>query len=251
MTLPARTWMLLLTLAASAVVQAGEVTVYAASSLTNAMTDLAKGWQQAHADGVKASFASSSTLARQIEAGAPADIFAAADAKWMDYLAERRLVDNASRRDLLGNTLVLVAPAGQPRTITMAKGMVPDFAGRLCMGDPASVPAGIYGKQALQFLGWWPALEKRLVGTEDVRTTLAFVERGDCPLGIVYETDARISNRVMIAGRFPVGAHDPVVYPFALLPGASPAARAFFQWLQGREAAAVFSRYGFMTLKKS
>lgn len=244
-------WILLLALAASAMAQAGELTVYAASSLTNAMTELAKGWQQAHGDAVKTSFASSSTLARQIEAGAPADIFAAADTKWMDYLAERNLVDKASRRDLLGNTLVLIAPAGQPRTIAMTKGAVPDFAGRLCLGDPASVPAGIYGKQAMQFLGWWPALEKRLVGTEDVRTTLAFVERGDCPLGIVYETDARISNRVMIAARFPAGSHDPVVYPFALLPGASPAARAFFQWLQGREAAAVFARYGFMPLKKS
>jgi molybdate transport system substrate-binding protein len=250
MRMQARQWMLLLALAASLGAQAGEVTVYAAASLTNAIKDISTAWKAAHKDDdIKTSFAASSTLARQIEAGAPADIFASADKKWMDYLAERGLIDKASRRELLGNTLVLVAPASQPVTVSVQKNVVPAFSGRLCIGDPASVPAGIYAKQALQNLGWWPALEKRYVGTEDVRTALAFVERAECPLGIVYETDAKISDKVVIAGRFPAGSHDPVVYPFALLPKASPGARAYFQWLQGPESAAVFSRYGFTVLK--
>lgn len=130
----------------------------------------------------------------------------------------------------------------------MEKGKAPAFTGRLCMGEPGRVPAGIYGKQALTRLGWWPVLEKRIVGTEDVRTTLAFVERAECPLGIVYETDARISHKVMVAGRFPAGVHDSVVYPFALLPNASAAARAFFTYLNGAEAQKVFVRHGFMIM---
>lgn len=246
----ARHWVLLFTLMGSMGAQAGEATLYAAASLTNALKDIATAWQAANSgDTLKTSFAASSTLARQIEAGAPAEIFASADRKWMDYLAERNLVDKASRRELLGNVLVLIAPAAEPATVAMAKGKVPDFKGRLCMGDPASVPAGIYGKQALTSLGWWPALEKRVVGTEDVRSALAFVERGECPLGIVYETDAKISDKVMIAGRFPAGSHEPVVYPFALLPGAGETAKRFFAWLQTAEAEGVFVRYGFTVLK--
>ena len=245
-------WMLLLAMAAGMNAQAAEITVYAAASLGNALQDIAADWKSAHpADGIKASFAASSTLAKQIEAGAPADIFASADKKWMDYLDDRKLIDTASRRDLLGNTLVLIAPAGKPVTASLRKGAaLPDFTGRLCIGDPASVPAGIYAKQALQAVGWWSALEKRYVGTEDVRTALAFGERAECPLGIVYETDAKISGKVVVVGRFPEGTHDPVVYPFALLPKASPSARAFFLWLQGSESAAIFSRYGFAVLKK-
>lgn len=247
----ARRWIVLLGLAGSMSAQAAEITVYAAASLSNAMKDISTAWLATHkADNIKASFAASSILAKQIEAGAPADIFASADKKWMDYLAERKLIDKASRRELLGNTLVLIAPASKPATVAMEKNKVPDFTGRLCMGDPASVPAGIYGKQALQNLGWWPALKGRYVGTEDVRTALAFVERGECPLGIVYETDVKISDKVMIAARFPAGTHEPVVYPFALMPKASPAAREFFRWLQGPESAAVFTRYGFVIFKK-
>lgn len=251
MRMRARKCVFLLALAGSTSAQAAEVTVYAAASLGNAMRDVAVVWRDAHKDDtVKTSFAASSTLAKQIEAGAPADIFASADKQWMDYLASRGLIDGASRRDLLGNTLVLIAPAAKPVTVALARGAaLPDFTGRLCIGDPASVPAGIYARQALQSIGWWPALEKRYVGTEDVRTALAFVERAECPLGIVYETDARISGKVVVAGRFPAGSHDPVVYPFALMPKASSDARAFFQWLQGPAAAAVFTRYGFTVLK--
>lgn len=241
--------LLLLVLCASAGVHAADITVYAAASLTNALRDIGKAWQATHPDtSIKASYAASSALAKQIEAGAPAEIYVSADRKWMDYLADRQLIERASRRDLLDNTLVLIAPAAEPRTVPMTPGKPPAFDGRLCMGEPGSVPAGIYGRQALTTLGWWPALAARVVGTEDVRTALAFVERGECPLGIVYETDAGVSTRVMIAGRFPAGTHDPVVYPAALLPSASPAAREYFRYMQGDAAKAVFARYGFRVL---
>lgn len=231
--------------------RAETVTVYAAASLNNALREVAAQWQKARPDDeVKASFAASSTLAKQIEAGAPASIYASADRRWMDYLQARGMIDAKSRRDLLGNELVLIAPQSQPQTLVMKKSQAaPVFNGRLCMGEPGSVPAGVYGKQALQALGWWQALQARVVATEDVRTALAFVERAECAMGVVYATDARISERVMIAGRFPADSHAPVVYPFALLPRASATARNFFSYLQSSEAGAVFQRYGFVLLK--
>lgn len=229
---------------------ASAITIYAAASLTNALQATATAWKAAgHDDTLRQAFASSATLARQIEAGAPADIYASADKQWMDYLDTRGLIEHASRRDVLGNTLVLVAPASEPMSATMRRDQPPRFEGPLCLGDPASVPAGIYARQAFNALGWWPALAKRVVATEDVRTALAFVERGECRLGVVYATDARISTRVMVAGEFPEATHAPVVYPFALLPGASPAARAYFTWLLGPEAASVFRNHGFRVLR--
>ncbi len=227
---------------------AADVRVSAAASLTNALKDVASAWQSGRDDKVVLNFAASSTLAKQIEAGAPADLFISADRKWMDYLDTRKLIERASRRDLLGNALVMIAPANEPRTIAMEKNKVPEFAGKLCMGEPSSVPAGVYGKQALQWLGWWDALHSRVVGAEDVRTALAFVERGECPLGIVYMTDARISSKVMVAGTFPAAAHDVIVYPVALLPLASPKAREFHDFLSSPAARAVFVRYGFVVL---
>lgn len=234
----------------SAMAHADGVMVYASASLTDAIKEVSSLWQSTRKDTIKSSFASSSTLAKQIGAGAPADIFVSADIKWMDYLASRQLIIPSSRRNLLGNALVMIAPASEPRKIAMTKGKAPAVTGRLCMGAPTSVPAGIYGKQALTNLGWWSALEKNIVGTEDVRTALAFVERGECPLGIVYETDAKTSTKVMVAGRFPPGVHDPVVYPFALLPNASPVAREFFIYLIGPEAQKVFVRHGFVILER-
>lgn len=227
--------------------QAEGVTVYAAASLSSSLREVVGLWRVRHpADNVRISFAASSTLAKQIAAGAPADIFLSADQQWMDYLASRRVIDVASRRNLLGNSLVLVAPAGRPVPVRLLKGApVPSFAGRLCMGEPGSVPAGVYGRQALQFLGWWPVLEQRIVATEDVRTALTFVERAACPLGIVYATDAAASRKVMILGVFPAASHAPVVYPLALLPGAPPAARELFDFLVSEAAAGVFRRHGF------
>jgi molybdate transport system substrate-binding protein len=227
------------------------VRVYAAASLTNALTDIAAAWAKENHPQPKLVLAASSTLARQIEAGAPADIFASADLRWMDYLDERHDVVTASRRNLLGNTLVLIVPKGRRFVIEMQ----PDFAieqafsTKLCMGEAASVPAGIYGKQALQSLGWWSRLQSRVVGTDDVRTALAFVERGECALGIVYATDAAISDRVEVLAPFPETSHDPIVYPFALLEGAGPEAPAFLDYLETVPAQAVFRKYGFELLK--
>lgn len=227
-----------------------DITVYAAASLTNALTELKKGYESGHDVAIKTSFAGSSTLAKQIEAGAPAQVFASADTKWMDYLQTRGLLQDSSRRDLLGNTLVLIAPKDKPLSLKVEKGFdLPGaFSGRVCTGDPASVPVGLYAREALQNLGWWTALEKRIVATDDVRTALAFVERGECPLGIVYDTDARISDKVTVVGRFPAGSHQPVVYPFALVKGASKASAEFFQYLQSDGAKAVFGKYGFAVL---
>lgn len=230
---------------------AGDVTLYAAASLTDVIKTLATSYEQSQpATHIKPSFASSSTLAKQIEAGAPAELYASADKQWMDYLQARQLIDKASRKDLLGNTLVLIAPVTQPRSVRMEKSQdfAASFTGKLCMGDPGHVPAGIYGKQALQSMGWWDGLEKRVVGTEDVRTALAFVQRGECPLGVVYATDAGSTSQVMIAGRFATGTHDAIVYPFALLPKASAEARDFYRYLQSDTAKAVFAKAGFAVL---
>lgn len=228
---------------------AEDVTVFAAASLSNALKDIGGVYQARFKDSrIRASFAASSTLAKQIEAGAPADVFMSADRKWMDYLADRNLIIKASRKDMLGNTLVLIAPASEAKSFAMLEGKPPELNGRLCMGEPASVPAGIYGKQALTNLRWWSTLEKQIVATEDVRTALSFVERAECPLGIVYETDARISNKVTVVGRFPAATHDPIVYPFALLPAAGNAARQFFKYLAEPEARAIFQKYGFVML---
>lgn len=241
--------LLLCSLVLAPCAQAGDVTVYAAASLTNVMKVLSASYESQHPVRIKSSFASSSTLAKQIEAGANADIFASADQQWMDYLQAHQLIEASSRKALLGNTLVLVAPTDQAAPVVMRKGQAPALKGYLCMGDPTHVPAGIYGKQALVSLDWWVALAKHMVATEDVRAALAFVQRGECQLGIVYATDAAISDKVVIVGRFPAGSHDPVVYPFALLPKASAEARDFFTYLQGRQAAAVFAKAGFTLLK--
>ncbi|MFZ5724577.1 MAG: molybdate ABC transporter substrate-binding protein [Pseudomonadota bacterium] len=223
------------------------VTVYAAASLTDALGEIAAAYEKEHDIDVRLSFAGSGTLAKQIGNGAPAQIFVSADRNWMDHLQERNLLARDSRHDLLGNALVLIAPDGQATATELQPGfdLPASFAGRLCTGDPASVPVGIHAKQALQKLGWWNGLKQRLVGTEDVRTALAFVERGECRRGIVYRTDARVSRRVSVIGEFPAGSHAPIVYPVALLPAATPAAREFFRHLDSAAARAVFNRHGF------
>jgi molybdate transport system substrate-binding protein len=234
------------------------VRVFAAASLTNALTELGQAWTAAGHPQPSLSFASSGTLAKQIEAGAPADLFASADVKWMDYLDTRQRIDHASRRNLLATTLVLIAPiavpgqAGPPKPVTvqMRRGFpfAQAFEGKLCTGEPDTVPAGIYARQALQALGWWDSLQGRIVGADDVRAALAFVERAECTLGIVYATDALVSQKVRVIATFPPDSHDPIVYPFALVTGARPAARAFLEQLSAAPAAAVFARYGFTVL---
>jgi molybdate transport system substrate-binding protein len=234
------------------------VRVFAAASLTNALTAFGQSWAGAAHPQPSLAFAASGTLAKQIEAGAPADLFASADTKWMDYLDTRGLIDHLSRHNLLATTLVLVQPVAipgqsgpaKPVTVQMRRNfpIATAFKGKLCTGDPEVVPAGIYAKQALQKLGWWDSLKGRIVGTDDVRAALAFVERGECMLGIVYATDALVSQKVRVIATFPAETHDPIVYPFALVKGARPAARAFLEQLSGPQAAAVFARYGFTVL---
>lgn len=239
---------LLLPLAA----HAQEVTVFAAASLTDAMKDISDIWAQAGHPALRLSFGSSSTLARQVEQGAPANIFASADEKWMDYLAEKDLIVPATRKDLLGNDLVLVVPADHPRHIAIAIDANLDLAallgpsGRLAVGDPAHVPVGIYAEQALRKLGLWDSIATRLARTGDVRSGLLLVERGEAPVGIVYATDAAVSKGVMVAGTFPDSSHDPISYPFAVTKsGDTPDARALLAFMASPQARAVFVRRGF------
>jgi len=235
-------------LGGTATVQAEEpVRVFAAASLTNALEELATQWQAAGHPRPVLAFGASSTLAKQVQAGAPADVFASADRKWMDYVATADRIDAASRVDLLGNTLVLIAPRDRAFKARMHAGfdLAGAFRGKLCTGEPGVVPVGIYAKESLQALAWWDALDGRIVGTDDVRTALAFVERGECGAGIVYATDARISDKVRVIGTFPADSHAPIVYPFALVKRARPQSRAFLQFLRSAAAARVFRRHGF------
>lgn len=228
------------------------VRVFAAASLTNALTEIGARWQaDGHAQPSLA-FGGSSTLAKQVEAGAPADVFASADTSWMDYLAERGRIDASSRVDLLGNELVLIAPKGQGFAVKMQPGFqfAKAFSGKLCTGEPGVVPVGIYAKAALESLTWWESLQGRIVGTEDVRTALTFVERGECAAGIVYATDAAISTKVDVVARFPADSHQPIVYPFALITGSRSEGKEFLRYLRNSQAAAeVFRRYGFVLLQ--
>lgn len=232
---------------------ADKITVFAAASLTDALNRLDADYMASTGVAVVASFAASSTLARQIEAGAPAQVFLSADTKWMDYLAQKGLIEPGTRIDVLGNALALIAPADQsvgPLAINRSLDWqhLLGNGGRLAVGDPDHVPAGIYAKEALVGLGVWPTLEPRLARAEDVRGALALVEHGDAPLGIVYVTDARISSRVKIVGVFPAVGHSPIVYPFAVVKGAASApVMAYFHFLSGPKARSVFNSFGFAT----
>lgn len=227
------------------------VRVFAAASLTNVLKDIAAQWQARGHAPPSLAHAASSVLAKQIEAGAPADLYASADLKWMAYLAERGRLVAGSQVNLLGNELVLIAPQGQGFAAELKPGfdLAAAFEGKLCTGDTASVPAGIYARQGLEALGLWAALQGRIVGADDVRTALAFVERGECGAGIVYATDAAISRKVQVIARFPAQSHQPIVYPFALVLGARPGSAAFLDYLKtSPEAAALFRQHGFVLL---
>ncbi len=237
--------------AATAQVKA-PVTVFAAASLKNVLDEVGKAYTAKTRAPVRFSYAASSALARQIEQGAPADLFLSADSQWMDYLAQRRLIVAASRRDLLSNHLALIAPAASKLAIRIGKGMPLAAAlgtGRLAMAGP-EVPAGKYGQASLTSLGVWDSVKDRLARAENVRAALAFVARGETPLGIVYDTDARIEPAVRIVGLFPDASHPPIVYPAALIAASTnPGARAFLDYLRSPPAAAVFRRYGFIVLR--
>ena len=227
-----------------------KVIVFAAASTTNALTDIGKIFMERKMGEFTPSFASSSTLAKQIENGAPANIFLSADQKWMDYLAEKKMIDSASRNDLLGNRIVLIAPAdsklGSIAVTSTLKLSELLAGGRLAMGDPDHVPAGIYGKKALESLNLWPSIQDRIARANDVRAALLLVERGEAPLGIVYATDAAISDKVKVVGLFPEDSHPPIVYPVAVVAGQdTPATHRFLVFLKSPEAKAIFEKYGF------
>ena len=229
-------------------VHAGEISLFAAASLTDVLTTLGTQYQASHpAITIKTSFAASSVLARQIENGAPAQIFLSADKDWADYLEQRGLLLPTSRKDLLGNQLVLITPVGKEIKMTpeASFNLAAAFSGRFCTGDTASVPVGKYTKQAFTHLGWWDAIAPRLVNTEDVRTALAFVARGECALGAVYRTDAILSSKVTVVATLPADSHAPIVYPGGLVKGASNEAAAFWEFLQSENARPVFERFGF------
>lgn len=228
---------------------ADDIVVFAAASLTNALGEIARGYEPAAKDKVSLSFASSSTLAKQIENGAPANVFISADLDWMDYLEKLKLIAPGSRSDLLGNHLVLIAPKDSDVTVSLAAGvdLVPLLKGGLmATGDPDHVPAGKYAKVALQKLGAWEAVSGRIARADSVRAALALVERGEAPLGIVYATDAAVAPKVRVAAVFPEDLHPPVTYPAALVQGrATPAAARFLDHLKTDAARDVFRKYGF------
>ena len=228
----------------------GNVMVYAAASTSNAINAIAALYEKEKGVKINASFAASPTLAKQIEEGAPAGIFISADLKWMDYLQQQGRIVAETKRNLLGNELVMIAPKSKRFTVRMDKSfdLPAAFEGRWCTCDPASVPIGIYSKQALIAFGWWQALEPRLITAPDVRAALAFIERGECAMGIVYETDAKSSDQVAVLGTFPTDSHQPVVYPVALTQEAGQEAKEFLDFLLSESAAAIFTRYGFTLL---
>lgn len=227
------------------------VTIFAAASLKTALDGVAEQRRQATGRPVAISYAASSALARQIEAGAPADIFLPADLDWMDYLAARGLIAAPGRTNLLGNRLALIGPKGAP-SITIEAGMplaklIGD--GRLAMADIAAVPAGKYGKAALESLGLWAGVSGKVAQAENVRAALLLVSRGEAPLGIVYRTDAAADPNVTIVGLFPAASHPPIIYPAALTASSrSPDAAAFLADLRGPQARAIFEAQGFTLL---
>lgn len=230
------------------------VTVFAAASLKTVLEAVDGAYTARTQTPVRAVYAASSALARQIEQGAPADVFISADTNWMDYVAGKGLIVASSRKDLLTNHLALIAPADSTVKLTVARGMPLSQAlgaGRLAVAGP-EVPAGIYAKASLTALGVWPQVADKLAPADNVRGALQFVARGEAPLGIVYDTDALAEPKVRIVGLFPDSTHPPIIYPGAVLAhAASPDAGAFLAFLSSAEASAIFRQYGFQALSKS
>lgn len=228
------------------------LTVYAASSLTNVLQDIGAAFTRSTGTPVKFSFAASSALARQIESGAPADVFVSADEDWMNWLQERHLIQSATRRDMATTQLVLVAPADSKLTLRIAPGFNIAAAlgqqDRLVTGDPGSVPVGRYAKAALTKLGVWDQIAGKVVGTENVRAALAFVARGEAPLGIVYEADARIDDKVRIVDVFPADSHPRISYPAAVTRTDNKQAQAFVEFCRSATAQQLLRKYGFTPL---
>lgn len=235
------------------VAQSKELVVYAAASLKNALDDVKAGWQRETGKRVTISYAASSALAKQIEAGAPADIFVSADLDWMDYLSGKGLIRRDTRVDLLGNRIVLIAPKDaavrlelKPRLDLLA----PLGKGRLALANVDAVPAGKYGKAALEKLGAWEGVKNKLAQSENVRSALVLVARGECPLGIVYATDAAADASVKIVGTFPQDTHPEIVYPVAVTNSSHPDAESFRGFMRSAPARALFEKHGFTVLNR-
>lgn len=227
-----------------------KVRVFAAASLTDVMNVIAKQYTQQTGVQVVPVYGGSGTLAKQLEQGAPGDLFISADEKWMQYLKDKQLVQVSSIKPWLGNRLVMITPKSKPLSIkaeatTDIHQQVPGY---WCTGDTQSVPVGIYAKQSLTSLGWWDKMKSRLVSTQDVRATLSLVERDECDVGIVYASDAQSSSKVNVAGEFAESSHVPIVYPIALLPQAAAETNAFYRYLQSAEAKKLLISYGFKPL---
>jgi len=235
-----------------AAAQGGGVLVFAAASLKDALDAIDDQYQKDTGKHVAVSLAASSTLAKQIESGAPADIFISADLDWMDYLAQRNLIKPDTRKNILGNELVLIAPRDSAVAVKIAPGF--DLAGllaggKLAMADTSAVPAGKYGKAALEKLGVWDAVAGQIAQAENVRAALALVARSEAPLGIVYQTDAAVEPGVKIVGVFPADSHPPIIYPAALLAGSTnPDAAAYLAYLESAKARPLFEKQGFAVL---
>jgi molybdate transport system substrate-binding protein len=240
---------ILLWLGACLPARAEPLLVFAAASLTETLDAVGEAYAAAGHDRPTFSYAASSALARQIESGAPAALFVSADESWMDYLAARNLIVPPSRVSLLGNSLVLVAPADRPLALAIGPGfpLAATLGPRkLALADPDAVPAGRYAKAALEALGVWPAVEKAVVRAENVRAALTFVERGEVAAGIVYATDAALARKVQVVGSFPADSHPPISYPVAIVAGRDgPAAQAFRAFLLSAPAKAIYRRFGF------
>jgi molybdate transport system substrate-binding protein len=226
---------------------ADNLTVFAAASLKNALDDISAKWKEGNSSAIAASYASSSTLAKQIEQGAPADVFISADQQWMDYVDKKSLVEKP--HELLGNRLVLIAAKDNPLTLKIEPGVkLAELlaGGKLAVGDPSNVPAGIYAKEALTKLKIWESVEPKLAPAADVRAALILVSRGEAPLGIVYETDAKVDPKVRIVDTFPDDSHKPILYPVAVVKTSkNPDAAKFVTYLSSPAAKEIFVKYGF------
>jgi len=230
------------------------ITVFAAASLKNALDDVDTAFTKQTGVKVVTSYDASSTLMKQIEGGAPADAFLSADLKWMDYGVEKKVINESTRLNLLGNVLVLIAAKDSKIDhVDIKPGF--DLAklagdGRIATGDVKAVPVGLYARVALEKLGVWPSVEPKMAMTVNVRAALAYVARGEAPLGIVYATDAKVEPGVKVVGTFPADSHPPIIYPVAATTTAKPEAQNYLDYLHSSAAKAVLEKYGFTYLVK-
>lgn len=233
--------------------QAQNLVVFAASSLKEALDEVSRNFSRNGQTKTVISYAASSMLAKQIESGAPADVFISADLDWMDYLDQRKLIRAGSRLNLLGNRLVLIAPADRNTAVVIKAGfslarLLGD--GRLALADPDAVPAGKYGRAALMKLGVWDSVSSKVVRAENVRAALNFVARGESPFGIVYGSDAQVEKKVRIAGEFPRDTYPAIIYPAGIVMSSKSAvSQPYLEYLKSREARAIFEHYGFIVLQ--